>query len=103
MVQVEQRLQIAPPTTLPADKAGKSQPLQDEERKQLLDPADHLAEPDLSPEVRIELVERLCRVLKHNELPQKEEPTTYAVHQAMTTAMVVPMAPNKQASAAPRR
>ncbi|RPJ39030.1 MAG: hypothetical protein EHM35_03250, partial [Planctomycetaceae bacterium] len=75
MDRVEQRLQIAPPATLPADEADESELLQDEERKQLLDLADLLADPDLNLEDRIELVERVRQVLNHNGLPEKEEPT----------------------------
>jgi hypothetical protein len=74
MDRVEQRLQIAPPATLPADEAGESEPMQDEERKQLLDLADQLADPDLNPEERIELVERMRQILNRDGLPEKEEP-----------------------------
>jgi site-specific recombinase XerD len=74
MGRVEQRLQIAPPAA-EADDSKNGQPLDDHEREQLFDLIDQIADPDLSAEDRIELVERMRRILNHNELPEKEEPT----------------------------
>jgi integrase/recombinase XerC len=71
MDRVELRLQIAPPAEV--DESNDSQPLDDGEREQLLDLAAQLAEPNLSPEERIELVERMRQVLNHNGLPKKED------------------------------
>jgi hypothetical protein len=73
MDRVEQRLQIAPPAE--ADESNDSTPLDDGEREQLLDLAEQLADPDLNPENRIKLVKRMRRILNHNGLPEKEEPT----------------------------
>jgi hypothetical protein len=49
-------------------------PLNGDEREQLLDLAEQLAKPDLSPEVRMNLVDRVRRVLNHNTPPEKKEP-----------------------------
>jgi hypothetical protein len=72
MDRVEQRLQIAPPTA-EADDSKNGEPLDDREREQLLDLTDQLATPDLNPEGRIELVERMRQVLNHDGLLKKEE------------------------------
>jgi hypothetical protein len=74
MDRVEQRLQIAP-SAAEADDSKDGKPLDDHERGQLLDLIDQLADPDLNPEERIDLVERIRQVLNHNGLPEKEEPT----------------------------
>jgi hypothetical protein len=74
MERVEQRLQIAPPAAQ-VDESNDSKPLDDGEREQLLDLAEQLADPDLNPEEHIELVERMRRILNHNSLTEKEEPT----------------------------
>jgi len=74
MERVEQRLlvpargQIAPPAA-ETEERNDDEPLNDDERGQLLDLADHLTEPDLSPEARIELVERIRQVLNHGGTP----------------------------------
>jgi integrase/recombinase XerC len=73
MDRVEQRLQITPPAT-EADDSRDGEALDDREREQLLDLTDQLADPDLNPEDRIELVERMRQVLNHDGLPEKEEP-----------------------------
>ncbi len=79
MERVEQRLlvpaqgQIAPLVT-PTKERNDEEPLNDDERGQLLDLADQLAAPGLSLEARTELVEQIRRVLNHNPLPEKEEP-----------------------------
>jgi hypothetical protein len=73
MERVEQRLDIAPPAA-PADEANSSEPLNGDEREQLLDLAAQLAEPDLSAEVRLGLVGRVRQVLNHNPPPEKKEP-----------------------------
>jgi hypothetical protein len=66
-----QRLQIAPPAAVTnQDNGGES--LNDNQRKQLLDLAEKLADADLSPEERMELVERMRQVLNHNGLPERE-------------------------------
>jgi hypothetical protein len=80
MERVEQRLlvpargQIAPPAAA-TEERNDEEPLNDDERGRLLELADQLADPDLRPEARIELVERMHQVLNHNEPPEKEEPT----------------------------
>jgi hypothetical protein len=74
MHRVEQRLQIAPPTA-EADSSKDGEPLNDDEREQLLDLAEKLADPDLSPEERIELVDQMRWVLNHDGLREKENPT----------------------------
>jgi Flp pilus assembly CpaE family ATPase len=73
MERVEQRLRIAP-LAAQTDEGNDGEPLDDGERQQLLHLEEQLAEPDLSPEVRMELVDRMRQVLTHNTLPQKEEP-----------------------------
>jgi uncharacterized protein (DUF2336 family) len=73
MARVEQRLDIAPPAA-PADEANSSEPLNGDEREQLLDLAEQLAEPDLSAEVRMDLVDRVRRVLNHNTAPEEGQP-----------------------------
>lgn len=74
MDRVEQRLQIAP-SAAKADDGEDSEPLDDHDREQLLDLIDQLTNPDLHPEDRIELVERMRRILNHDGLPEKKEPT----------------------------
>jgi hypothetical protein len=74
MDRVEQRLQIAPPAAEADDSKG-SEPLDDHEREQLLDLVDQLADLNLTPEERMELVERMRQVLNHDALLKKEEPT----------------------------
>jgi hypothetical protein len=73
MDRIEQRLQIAP-AAAPADGGNGGEPLNGDEREQLLDLAEQLTEPGLSPEVRMDLVDRMRLVLNHNGLPEKEEP-----------------------------
>ncbi len=69
MGRVEQRLlvpargQIAPPAAVPPHKASENERLKDDEREQVLDLVEQLAEPELSVEVRLTLVECLRRVL----------------------------------------
>lgn len=80
MERVEQRLfvpaqgQIAPPAA-ETKEHNEDEPLNDDERGQLLDLADQFAAPGLSPKMRIALVDRMRQVLNHNGLPGKEEPT----------------------------
>jgi hypothetical protein len=71
MERVEQRLQIGPPPA-PSDEASAIEALDDGEREQLLELAEQLAEPDLRPEMRIDLVDRMRRVLNHNGQAEKE-------------------------------
>jgi hypothetical protein len=73
MRRVEQRLQLAPPAA-EADDSKDGEPLNNDEREQLLDLAEKLTDPDLSPEERIELVERMRQVLNHNGLPRRRNP-----------------------------
>ncbi len=73
MARVEQRLDIAPPVTAEEDKGGE--PLNDGEREQILDLAGQLAEPELSLDVRLSLVECL-RQLMNRRLPDAEPPVT---------------------------
>jgi len=69
---VEQRLQIAPPAEA-ADEDKNGKPLNDDEREQLLDLIGKLVDPDLSCEVRIELVNQMRHVLNHSAAPGKDE------------------------------
>ncbi len=73
MERVEQRLDVAPPTAPTAEGNGK-QPLNDGEREQILDLAGQLAEPELSVELRLGLVECL-RQLLDRRLPAECENT----------------------------
>ncbi|NLE62112.1 MAG: tyrosine-type recombinase/integrase, partial [Planctomycetes bacterium] len=72
MERVEQRLQIAPPAEA-ADEDKNGKPLNDDEREQLLDLIGKLVDPDLSCEVRIELVNQMRHVLNHSAAPDKDE------------------------------
>jgi site-specific recombinase XerD len=78
MERVEQQLlvpargQIAPPVT-PTEERNDEEPLNDDERGQILDLADQLADPDLGTEARRELVERMRQVLNHSALPDEDE------------------------------
>jgi len=72
MGRVEQRLQIGV-LPGPPDEAGGGESLNDGERERLLDLAEQLRKPDLCPEVWIGLVDRICRMLNHNKLPEKQE------------------------------
>ncbi len=79
MDRVEQRLfvrargQIAPPAAA-MEEHNEDEPLNDDERGQLLDLADQLAAADLSPEMRMDLVERIRQVLNHSGTPDEDEP-----------------------------
>ena len=73
MDRVEQRLQIAPPAAA-TEERNDDEPLNDDERGQLLDLAGQLAAADLSPEARMELVERIRQVLNHGGTPDEDEP-----------------------------
>jgi len=73
MDRVEQRLQIAPPTE--ADESNDCNRPNDDEREQLLELAEQLADPDLGAEERIKLVDRMRQILNHDGLPEKKEPT----------------------------
>ncbi len=74
MTRVEQRFDIAPPVAQENENNG-SELLNDDEREQVLDLIDQLANPDLSAEERIDLAERMRQVLNHNGLAEKEKPT----------------------------
>jgi len=69
MERVEQRLDIARPAEVPPVESSENERSKKEERKELLDLADQLIDPDLSPEERIELVERIRQVLNHGGTP----------------------------------
>ncbi|MBN1814009.1 MAG: site-specific integrase [Anaerolineae bacterium] len=73
MERVEQRLDIALQATLTGE-ASKGGPLNDKDRERLLDFADQLADPDLSPQARTELVEQMRQVLGHDAQPNEDEP-----------------------------
>jgi len=72
MERVEQRLKIAQQAA-GTEEHNDDEPLNNDERGHLLDLADQLAAPGLSPEVRIDLVERIRLVLNHNTLPGMDE------------------------------
>ncbi len=78
MERVEQRLlvpargQIAPPAAA-TEECNDDAALDDDERGQLLDLADQLAGPRLSAEARIDLVERMRKILNYNALPGEDE------------------------------
>ncbi len=63
MDRIEQRIDIGPPPQI--GLAGES--LTGDEREQLLALAVQLAEPNLSVETRLELVDRMCLLLKHRD------------------------------------
>jgi hypothetical protein len=64
---VEQQLEVALPVV-----ASSSNDLDGGERAQLLELAVQLAEPGLRPQTRIDLVDRMRRVLNHNGRAEKE-------------------------------
>jgi hypothetical protein len=67
---VEKRLEVALPET--EDHADSQ--VNDDERAHLLELATQLAEPELDVEVRLDLVDQLCRVLNHRTPPEEKQP-----------------------------
>jgi site-specific recombinase XerD len=69
MEVVERRLEVA----LPGKEDHAAPPVNDDERAHLLDLATQLAEPELSVDTRMALVDRICRVLNHEALPEEKQ------------------------------
>jgi site-specific recombinase XerD len=67
---VEKRLEVTPPEV---EDNAKSQ-VNDDERAQLLELATQLAEPELGVEVRLDLVNQLCRVLNLTTPKDEKQP-----------------------------
>jgi hypothetical protein len=70
MEVVEQRLEAIPPET----EENAEPPVNDNERTHLLDLATQLAQPELSTQTRLDLVDRMYRVLNHRTPPQEKQP-----------------------------
>ena len=70
MEQVEKRMDAAPPGM--EDNANP--PVNDNERAHLLGLATQLTEPELGVEVRLDLVDQMCRVLNHRAPPEEKRP-----------------------------
>jgi hypothetical protein len=70
MDRIEQRLDVG----LSSEPDPAKIQLSDGERVQLLDLATRLAEPELGVESRLDLADRMCRMLNHNAPPEEKQP-----------------------------
>jgi hypothetical protein len=71
MQVVEKRLEVPQPS--PELEDGVHEPLNGNERADLHYLATQLAEPDLTVEVRLNLVDRMCQVLNGTEAPDEKQ------------------------------
>jgi len=74
MAQIEKSLDLAVEQAPAAGTGDAGAQVSAEERAQLLELLNRLAEPQLDPEVRISLVEQIRRVLNHETPGQTENP-----------------------------